>query len=249
MSKKITVLYYHEVVPAGQGHTYQKIEQEKFIRQMRWLKENGYETITFSQLAEPLPEKPVIITFDDGFRSVYDYAAPVLEECGFQAVLFLAPKYIEENHPYYMTWQQLQTLMDQGAAEVGAHTYSHIDVRSVSEAALKEEITACDSSILAHLGVRPAAFCFPYGTFKQDSLKTLRGNGYRYLVASFFGRTRANKMHRRLVQRIGISDTDSMEMFIRKVSGKESYRGIVQLARILRDNLRKKWVTEYRIDF
>lgn len=249
MSKKVTVLYYHEVVPAGQGYTYQKIEQEKFICQMRWLKANGYETVTFSRLSEPLPEKPVIITFDDGFRSVYTHAASVLEELGFQAVLFLAPKYIDENHSYYMSWKQIRELIDRGVAEVGAHTYSHIDVRSVSEAQLKAEIEACDSSISRNLGIRPLAFCFPYGTFRRSALKTLRSSGYRYLVASFFGRARVNRMHSCLVQRIGISDTDSMEMFIRKVSGKESYRGVVQLARILRDNLWKKWVTEYRIDF
>ena len=249
MSKKITVLYYHEVVPAGQGYTYQKIEQEKFASQMRWLKEHGYETLTFSQLSEPLPEKPVIITFDDGFRSVYTYAAPILEACGFRAVLFLAPKYIDQNHSYYLTWEQVRELIGRGMVEAGAHTYSHIDVRSVSDAQLQEEIEACDNSIYSNLGIRPRAFCFPYGTFRRSAVKTLRRSGYWYLVASFFGRTRIGRMKRCLIQRIGISDTDSMEMFIRKVTGKESYRGIIQLARILRDNLRKKWVTEYRIDF
>lgn len=249
MRKKITVLYYHEVVPAGQGYTYQKIEQEKFRQQMRWLKENGYETVTFSQLSQPLPEKPVIITFDDGFRSVYTYAAPILAEYGFQAVLYLAPKYIDEAHSYYMSWEQIRDLCSRDLAEVGAHTHSHIDVRSVSAQQLEQELSACDSSIAANLGIKPGSFCFPYGTFHRSSVRTLRSHGYPYLVASWFGRTPVKKASKRLVQRIGISDTDSMEMFVRKVTGKESYRGIVQLARILRDNLRKKWVTEYRIDF
>lgn len=248
---QITVLYYHEVVPNGQGHTYQKIGVDKFEAQLRCLKSKGFECVDFDELKSgKCPKKPLVITFDDGFKSVYDYAVPLLKKYGMKAVSFLPCKYIDEGHPYYMSWDNIKELVNENIISVGAHTYSHIDIRRPTSEELRNEIKKCNDSIYGNLGIKPSSICFPYGTFNSSSVKTIRQCGdYTYLVASFFGKTRFNKLKRKLVQRIGISDVDSMEMFERKISGKENYRGIVHLLRILSSNIKKKYVIEYRIDF
>ena len=69
--EKVVVIYYHEVVEKGQGYSYQKIEKDKFEAQMRYLYEQGYKSILFSDLDKALPEKSIIVSFDDGFRTVY----------------------------------------------------------------------------------------------------------------------------------------------------------------------------------
>lgn len=248
--KKIVVLYYHEVVPKGQGYSYQKIEEKYFDAQMQYLKNNGYTTIGFEDLDKPLPDRPVIITFDDGFHSVKEYGIPILKKYQFQATLFLAPKYINEKHEYYLTWEEVKELLREGAIEVGGHTYSHIDIRKPSKEGLEEEIKCCNDSIYENLALQPISMCFPYGTFNKKAVDVIRKCGnYRYLVASFFGRNKRENLEKHLVKRIGISNDDSMDMFIRKVQGKESYRGIVHLLRIFMGNIKKQYVEEYRIDF
>ncbi len=247
---RIPVLYYHEVVPAGMGYTYQKIEIEAFVKQLCFLKENGYTCVSFAEAEKGgiTVKKPVIITFDDGFRTVYQYARPLLKKYGMKATMFLAPKYIDENNGYYMTWDMVREMLAEGIMEPGAHTYSHIDIRAVDRQTLLQELRSTDEAIVKALGVQPRAMCFPYGAFDIKSLRTLKEYGkYRYHVASFFGRTNFSG-NKKLIQRLGISNDDSIEMFRRKLEGKESYRGVVQLCRIVRGSLCHQY-QQYRIDF
>lgn len=247
---KITILYYHEVVPYGKGYSYQKIEIDKFEQQMRYLSEQGYSTITFDDLDKPLPKKPIIITFDDGFKTVNEYAIPVLEKYGFKSVLFLAPKYIEDRNEYYLTWDELKKLCDDELISVGSHTYSHIDIRAVACTELLEELEKCDLAIRDNLGIESETICFPYGAFNKQAVSCIKEYGrYKYLVASFFGQTKIKHLEENLIQRIGISNDDTFEMFQRKVKGKENYRGIVHLVRMFISNLKKQYVKEYKIDF
>lgn len=247
---KIPILYYHEVVPEGQGYTYQKIEEEEFEQQLNYLKEHGYTAISFAEVeaGNVNVEKPVIITFDDGFRTVYRYAYPLLKKYGMKATLFLSPKYIDENDGYYLSWDMVREMKAQGVAELASHTYSHIDVRAVDRAALLTEFKKTDASIARETGVQSSVICFPYGIFNFRVLRTLKAYGnYRYYVASFFGRPNFTGK-KKLIQRLGIKSGDSLHMFERKLQGKESYRGIVHLFRIAKSSLMHHYET-YRIEF
>ena len=86
---KLLVIYYHEIVENGQGYSYQKLEKEMFEQQMRYLKEQGYQTLFFRDLDKPLPEKAIIVSFDDGFRSVYENAIPIMKRYGIKANIYL----------------------------------------------------------------------------------------------------------------------------------------------------------------
>ena len=75
--KKLIIIYYHDIVENGKGYSYQKVEKEHFENQMKYLKEHGYQTILFEDMEKFLPEKAVLVTFDDGFQSVYKNAVPI----------------------------------------------------------------------------------------------------------------------------------------------------------------------------
>lgn len=247
---KIPVLYYHEVVPTGQGYTYQKIEIDEFEQQLQYLRENGYETVSFSDIESGNinTQKPVIITFDDGFRTVYRNAFPLLKKYDMKATLFLSPKYIDECNDYYMSWDMIREMVEVGVAEIASHTYSHIDVRSVDKRTLLMELEQTDNSILRETGIVSSVICFPYGVFDLKTLRILDEYGkYRYYVASFFGRTNFTR-NNKLIQRLGIKNGDHISMFERKLQGKESYRGIVHLLRIIKSSFMHHYET-YRIDF
>ena len=120
MAKKLKVLYYHEVVEQGQGFSYQKIEKEAFEQQMAYLRAEGYETLYFSDLNKPLPAKAVIVSFDDGFRSVYENAAPIMEKYGIKGNVYLPTGYIG-NDPHFMDWDMVQKLQE-GSFEMQAQS-------------------------------------------------------------------------------------------------------------------------------
>ena len=111
--KKLLITYYHEVVKEGEGATYQKIEEEKFEAQMRYLQEQGYTSLFFSELGKPLPEKAVIVSFDDGFRSVYENAAPIMQKYGIKGNIYLPTAYIG-NDEKFMDWDMVRALQDKG---------------------------------------------------------------------------------------------------------------------------------------
>lgn len=244
MAKKLKVLYYHEVVEQGQGFSYQKIEKEKFEQQMAYLQTEGYETLYFSDLDKPFPPKVVIISFDDGFRSVYENAAPIMEKYGIKGNVYLPTGYIG-NDPHFMDWDMVQKLQE-GSFEMQAHTHSHVDVRTLDEQALQEQIKASDELFREKLGYLPRAFCLPFGTYDRASVKALRKTGrYDCILGSYYGNLGKLKKGR-VLPRIGISNDDTMEDFAAKLQGKRNWKGPLQRLRLCLKNLRKERITHYK---
>ena len=170
---KLIITYYHEVVENGQGRSYQLIDEEKFESQMRYLKENGYTSLFFSQLDKPLPKKSVIVSFDDGFLSVYKKAAPIMAKYGVKGNVYLPTAYIG-NDEKFMTWAQVKELQESGLFEMQAHTHNHIDVRAKDEKELLEEVSVSNGYFEKELGYVPVAVCLPFGAYDKRSVKVLK---------------------------------------------------------------------------
>ncbi|MBE5745100.1 MAG: polysaccharide deacetylase family protein [Clostridiales bacterium] len=244
--KKLLILYYHEVVKKGEGAAYQKIEEEKFEEQMRYLQENGYTTLFFSQLDKPLPEKPIIISFDDGFLSVYEKAAPIMRKYGVKGNVYLPTAYIG-NDEKFMTWDMVKALQTNKDFEMQAHTHNHVDIRTLSKEDMTEEIQKSQEKFAAELGYLPNAICLPFGTYDRKSLRLLKRSGkYKYVLGSFYGMVRKRKLQKGgLLPRIGVSNTDSMEVFEKKLKGKLNWKGKLQRLRLWLASIRKQRVTKY----
>lgn len=240
---KLTILYYHEVVEKGQGNSYQKIEKEKFAQQMAYLQAEGYETLFFSDLGKPVPAKAVIVSFDDGFRSVYEKAAPIMEKYGIKGNVYLPTGYIG-NDPHFMDWDMVQALQGNGF-EMQAHTHSHVDVRTLTEQTLNEQIKASDDAFEEKLGFLPKAFCLPFGTYDCASVKKLKKSGrYAYILGSYYGNFRKAKKGK-VLPRIGISNDDTLEDFAAKLQGRRNWKGPLQRLRLCLKNLKKERITHY----
>ncbi len=241
----LTIIYYHEVVKKGEGFSYQKIEEERFEEQMRYLKENGYTSLKFSQLSEPLPEKAVIVSFDDGFKTVYENAAPIMKKYGIQGNVYLPTAYIGKK-PQFMDWEMVKSL--EGDFEFQAHTHNHVDIRTLNEEGMRLEILQSDELFKEKLGYMPKAFCMPFGTYDRVSKRILKGvDRYDYLLGSYYGSVKKNT-HGKVLPRIGISNDDTIEVFERKLKGKLDYKGKLQRFRLWLHNLKKDRITEYIYD-
>ncbi len=242
MGNKLTIIYYHEVVKKNEGFSYQKIEADKFEEQMRYLRDNDYVSLTFSQLKDPLPEKAVIVSFDDGFRTVFENAAPIMKKYGIKGNVYLPTAYIGEK-PQFMTWEMVKLL--QGDFEFQAHTHNHVDIRALCKEDMQKEIMQSDELFDKYLGYLPKAFCMPFGTYNNTSKKILNGiDRYDYLLASYYGSIKKYDKGK-VLPRIGISNDDTIEIFEKKLKGKFNYKGTLQRLRLFLHNLKKDRITEY----
>ena len=171
------ILMYHHMVEDGQSCNTWTITTGRFWEDLQWLRDNGYTWLLPSQLAEggPLPEKAVLITFDDGYASNYHLAFPILEEFQAKAVISLITRQIEEQHPDFLTWDMCREMAASGLVEFGSHTYDahqedprgikHIsgESRSDYEARIFPDLQASIDQIQANLGTEVLFFAYPHG--------------------------------------------------------------------------------------
>lgn len=182
---KLPVLMFHHVgdTPPGadairEGLT---VSGADFEAMMAYLKQAGYQPVRAGQLFKalfddvPLPEKPVLLTFDDGYLDNYEVAAPVLAKYGFPATINIISGNMGAGG--YMSWDQVAEL-DRGGIDVGSHSVSHPDLSSLPAADLKRELSDSAGAISAHLGHPVYWLCYPAGKYDDDVIRYARESGY-----------------------------------------------------------------------
>ncbi len=241
---KLIIIYYHEVVEDQDGYSYQKIGKTKFEEQMRYLHSEGYNTICFEDLEKPLPDKAIIVSFDDGFRTVYENAMPIMNRYGIKGTVYLPTAYIGENEKF-ITWDMARKMKESGLWSFAAHTHNHIDIRCIED--MDEEIERSNSIITKAFGCKPTAFCMPCGGYSAKSVKEVRrAGGYKYMLGSCYGRVGENRLQSFVLPRIGISNDDTLDDFKGKLIGKKDWKGHLQRLRMLLFNLNGQCFTEYK---
>lgn len=187
--QKIPILTYHRFGKKSKSRL--SIPGQVFDQQMAYLKENGYrvipisDLIAFMQFHTALPKKAVVITIDDGYRSVYDTAFPILKKYGFAATLFIYLDFIGTPGSS-VTWEQLKEMKLSGF-EVGSHTLSHCNLtkklKDESEKAyierVEKELVLSKQIIDKKLNQNTVALAFPYGAYNQQVLDLCEKAGYK----------------------------------------------------------------------
>lgn len=162
-----------------------------FDRQMRYLKENGYRVIgpkaleAFLDYRKALPKKAVMITVDDGYRSAYNIAYPILKKYGFTATLFIYTNYVGVSRKA-ITWDELRELKRAGFT-IGAHTVAHSDLskqrkdedHQAYQARLHKEIYQCKRIIDKKLDQDTFIFAYPFGRETPEVVALTRRAGYK----------------------------------------------------------------------
>lgn len=174
---KLYVLMYHHFVPDGQGCNTWTLTDTRFQEDLQWLAEHGYTTVLPSQLVnwEPLPEKAVMLTFDDGYRSNYQLAYPLLQAYQAKAVISIIVQYIQEENSDFLTWDMCREMAQSGLVEIGSHTYACHDgaengIRRLEgesqedyAARVLPDLQTSIDLIQEHLGESPQLFAYPNG--------------------------------------------------------------------------------------
>lgn len=180
---KVPILMYHYIsIPPEDADKYRidlSVAPDNFREQMAYLANNGYTTIDFEDLSraiadkQDLPDKPVIITLDDGYRDNYENAFPVLKEFGLTATIFLPTEFIDRGGEAYMTWEMIEEMSAAGIY-FAPHTKSHIDLRGQSRDTLIWQILGSQETIAAHVGYTPRYFSYPSGRYDENTVTILK---------------------------------------------------------------------------
>ncbi|WP_319410061.1 polysaccharide deacetylase family protein [uncultured Desulfosarcina sp.] len=188
----VPILCYHRFAPSCDSPLC--MPAGIFEQQVRYLKENGYRVIGPEALADfldyrkPIPKNAVMISVDDGYRSVYDVAFPILKKYGFTATLFIYIDYVGVSSQA-ITWDQLRELKREGFY-IGSHSIAHSDLAKQKKdedgkaylARLKREIFTSKQIIDEKLSQDTIIFSYPFGRRNQTVVSLARQAGYKIAV-------------------------------------------------------------------
>ena len=174
----VPVLMYHAVSDDLWGYWDLFVSPETMEQELLYLQENGYETIWFEDLSHVEDfEKPVILTFDDGYDDNYTELFPLLQKYNAKATIFVIPKAI--GTPHKMTAEQVRELSRSGLVSIQSHTYSHGNLSLMDEQTLIFEMEQSQNYLAALTGQVPYAVCYPEGKNSELSIE-VAGRYYAY---------------------------------------------------------------------
>ena len=221
----IPILVYHEVSPAPlAAFRRYAVTVREFARQLAWLAARGYQSIDMEALVgartggATLPRRPVLITFDDGFRGCADHAVPLLQAHGFTAVFYLVAGLMGDRSRWMggdagvelplMTWDQARALANAGF-QCGVHSMTHPRLTQVETAERRTELLGARCRVEDELG-RPAAhFAYPYGAYNAEVRAAAAEAGYATACSTRAGLSGADDdLH--ALHRITVHGHDSM---------------------------------------
>jgi peptidoglycan/xylan/chitin deacetylase (PgdA/CDA1 family) len=222
-SLRVPILVYHSVMPHHPGQTAEQrvlsVDDSVFVTQMRYLVDGGYRVVSFGALVDALegrdtlPNRAVVITFDDGWANQYRHAFPILRRFGLTATFFVFTTPIGKDSKL-MTWEELRELQDAGMT-IGSHTRTHPSLPDY-HAALHNEVAMSREDIKEHLGRAPDFFAYPFGAWDSLSAAWARTAGYR---AARTYRGGAWNRPADLYHLRAVPVTENMQAFERAVSG------------------------------
>jgi len=184
-----TILIYHKFDEPKSPST--SISSDTFIKHLDFLKENSYSVISIEELLSlmrsrsPIPPKTVVITIDDGYRSTYTVAYPILRKYGYPFTVFL---YMEGvgRFPDYLTREQIEEMREDPLVTFGNHSYSHGRLaRKGSDLSdneylqvLKNDLVRSEKRFAELVGHRPFIYSYPYGEYNRSMMQVLKDNHY-----------------------------------------------------------------------
>jgi peptidoglycan/xylan/chitin deacetylase (PgdA/CDA1 family) len=219
----VPILMYHVIGDAPTTAPYPQlwVREADFAAQMRWLARHGYRAVTQRDLwnhwhrGAALPRKPIVISFDDGYRSVAQAAFPHMQARAWPGVLNLTVKNLRISGG--LSDFKVRTLLAAGW-ELASHTLTHPDLPGLGEAALAREVTRSRTVLRSRFGVPVDFFCYPAGRYDARVIRAVRRAGYLGATTTVEGLARPDEAYE--LRRIRVSGGDGLASFARKLDGR-----------------------------
>jgi peptidoglycan/xylan/chitin deacetylase (PgdA/CDA1 family) len=232
----IPVLLYHHVSDDSSDMPELTISATEFERQMRLLQDTGFQTISLAEFLSymkgeqvHLPEKPVVITFDDGYADNYTSALPILEKFRFKAALFMVG--INFDRDKRLSRQQIREMAANGFSIEG-HSMTHPDLTTLSDSNLRQEVSESKKLVEQVTHKRVDGFAYPGGFYNLATLQAVESVGYQCAFTVLTGLNRSDRDNIFLLRRIPVFRSTDFD----------------KLAGILAANQPKTSLLEYDVD-
>jgi peptidoglycan/xylan/chitin deacetylase (PgdA/CDA1 family) len=181
---KVPVMMYHDILPHKEVFfdvTYQEFEQH-----LQLIQNSGLTPISMDQLVAhlrtgaPLPEKPILLTFDDGYGGHYEFVYPLLKKYGYPAVFSIYTANIGKNTGRsHITWDQLRQMAADTLITIASHSVTHPpDLRALPDDKLQTEVVESKQLLETELGIPIRYFTYPEGKYDQRVVKSVQSAGY-----------------------------------------------------------------------
>jgi len=190
----VPALMYHQIAERTESTSRLAVTPRSFAQQLALLHDQGFTSVRGTDLARAraghgvLPARPVVLTFDDGYRDFHEVALPVLQRYGFVATVFVTTGWIEEGGAgpggpaRMLSWSQLAELVAAGM-EVGAHTRSHPQLDQIPAERASQELAASKDELEQRLGGPVPGMAYPFGYSSGRVRRQARQVGYDYAFA------------------------------------------------------------------
>ena len=192
---KIPILLYHDfvtTVPESDIDGFKYINTpQSFEENIKTIIENGYTIISMTELDKiidgkaNMPEKPILITFDDGYYSNYEYIYPILKKYNVKVSIFIVTDKIEKevNGVKYLGWDECLEMQNSGLVEIYSHSKRHIFYDKFPAREIRDDVLESYKIIEENLGKKDLkVFAYPYGAYTNDTVRTLKNNGIDFQI-------------------------------------------------------------------
>lgn len=211
----VPILMYHSILKDSSRSGKYVVTPAELENDLKFLKDNGYTAVFMSELTDyvekgsPLPEKPVVISFDDGYYNNYLYAFPLIKQYGMKMVFSIVGAYtdkyseVKDENAYYshVTWDEVNEMTSSGFVEIQNHSYDmHTigkkrngakKIRGESDEhykqALSDDIGKMQKLVYEHTGVTPTTFTYPFGSVSNASFDILKEMGFKATLSCASG--------------------------------------------------------------
>ncbi|MFE1833670.1 polysaccharide deacetylase family protein [Streptomyces sviceus] len=241
----VPILMYHAVATDPNDATrVLSVSPDAFAQQMAVIAESGLTPVRTADLAarwrdgRPLPARPVLITFDDGYEGVHRHALPVLAKHGYPATVFVSTGWLRGAYDTgggldtMLDWDQVRELAA-ADVEIGGHTHTHPQLDQLDDSALRHELIHSREIVTDEVGTAPVSLAYPYGYSSRRVREAVRETGYGQALAV------NNALARRRQGPYALT-----RLTVRRTTTAEEFERLVQGRAIARDFARDRALTK-----
>lgn len=238
----VPILMYHQVTPRPHPALRKyAVTPRAFSAQMNWLTVAGYVPTTLDRLIAhrsghcPLPSRPIVITFDDGFQDCVEHAVPILHTRGFTAIFYLVAGLVGKTSRWLLSERGVELpLMDWTAArrleavgfQCGSHTMTHHRLADLSPEGCREELLGSRRLLEDHLGHEVRHLAYPFGSLNETVRAIAAETGYRSACSVRPGLSLADD-DPLVLPRVPVNGQDSLLDFICRLRTARSFKEFI----------------------
>lgn len=233
------ILMYHMISPARAGARFNglRVSPASFERQLRWLRAHDWSCYTLGEmlaLGDAVPEKAVVLTFDDGYADNLHNALPLLEKYDCCATLYLVAdrmgrEWSTSKKAHHdsgelgvepkLTDEEVRSLLASGRIELASHTVTHPNFASLDADGKRRELVESKQQLETLFGVPVQSFAYPFGIYSADDIALVREAGYRSAVTTVAGIDTDYPVDPFQIKRVKVSGKDNLFAFIMRMRG------------------------------